>query len=102
MTKVLSDNPEHIERLCELLDLGAIRAPLSRVAGGFHHCMWRLETQTGCFAIKQLADDMDMNDAATVAQINATEITAREFSLSLIHISEPTRRTIPSRMPSSA
>ena len=80
MTKVLSDNPEHIERLCELLDLGAIRAPLSRVAGGFHHCMWRLETQTGCFAIKQLADDMDMNDAATVAQINATEITAREFS----------------------
>ena len=80
MTKVLSDNPEHIERLCELLDLGMVRAPLSRVAGGFHHCMWRLDTQTGCFAIKQLADDMDMNDAATVAQINATEITAREFS----------------------
>ena len=45
MTKVLSDNPEHIERLCELLDLGMIRAPLSRVAGGFHHSQssnWRM------------------------------------------------------------
>jgi aminoglycoside phosphotransferase (APT) family kinase protein len=42
--------------------------------------MWRLETQSGCFAVKQLADDMDMNDAATVAQINATEVTACEFS----------------------
>ena len=42
--------------------------------------MWRLETQSGCFAVKQLADDMDMNDPATVAQINATEVTACEFS----------------------
>lgn len=42
--------------------------------------MWRLETDSGCFAVKQLADDMDMMDPATVAQINATEITAREFS----------------------
>ena len=43
--------------------------------------MWKLETPGGCFAIKQLADDMDMNHAATVAQVNATEVTAREFSL---------------------
>lgn len=80
MTKALADNPEHIERLCSLLDLGACRGELSRVPGGFHHCMWRLETQTGCFAVKQLADDMDMQDAATVAQMNASEVTAIEFS----------------------
>ena len=80
MSKALSDNSEHIERLCSLFDLGAPREKPSRVAGGFHHCMWRLETQGGCFAVKQLADDMDMNDAATVAQINATEVTACEFS----------------------
>lgn len=30
--------------------------------------------------MKQLADDMDMNDVATVAQINATEATAHAFS----------------------
>ena len=80
MTKALSDNPEHLTRLCSLFDLGAIRGAVSRVPGGFHHCMWRLETPSGCFAIKQLADDMDMQDAATVGQINATEVTAREFS----------------------
>lgn len=80
MIKALSDNPVHIERLCSLLELGVFRGTLSRVAGGFHHCMWRLETQSGCFAVKQLADDMDMKDEATVVQINATEVTARDFS----------------------
>lgn len=42
--------------------------------------MWRLETENGRYAVKQLAEDMDMGDADTVAQINATEVTAREFS----------------------
>lgn len=80
MIKDLSDNPGHVEQLCSLLDLGDSREPVRRVPGGFHHRMWRLETQRGCFAIKQLSDDLDMKDAATVAQINATEATAREFS----------------------
>ena len=78
--KPLSDNPEHIERLCSQLDLGAHQGKLERVRGGFHHRMWRLEAQAGYFAVKQLADDMDMANEAIVAQINATEITAREFS----------------------
>lgn len=80
MSKALSDSPVHIEQLCDLLELGTSPGTVSRVSGGFHHRMWRLETQNGCFAVKQLADDMDMNDAATVEQINATEITAHEFS----------------------
>lgn len=80
LIQALSHNPAHIERLCSLLELGASRGSVSRVPGGFHHCMWRLETDNGCFAVKQLANDMDMMDPATVAQINATEITAREFS----------------------
>ena len=78
--KPLSENPEHLQQLCSLLDLGNPNGDVSRVAGGFHHCMWRLKTDRGCFAIKQLADDMDMQDSATVAQLNATEITACEFS----------------------
>ena len=80
MTKALSDHPEHIAQLSRLFELGAFRGTISPVPGGFHHSMWRLETQSGCFAVKQLADDMDMNDAATVARINATEVTACEFS----------------------
>jgi thiamine kinase-like enzyme len=42
--------------------------------------MWQLDTNCGRFAIKQLADDLDMRDAATVERVNATEITARKFS----------------------
>ena len=80
MNTALSDKPDHIQKLCELLDLGEFRGNLSRVAGGFHHYMWRLETSIGTFAVKQLAEDMDMADTATVTQINATEETAQEFS----------------------
>ena len=76
----LADNAEHIERLCELFDLGAALGPLRRVPGGFHHCMWRLETQSGCFAVKQLASDMDMANPDIVTQLNATEVTACEFA----------------------
>ena len=92
MSKALSDNPVHIERLCSLLELGTAQGTLSRVPGGFHHCMWRLETSSERFAVKQLADDMDMKDVATVTQINASEATAREFSrqgvpaLSSLHV----------------
>ena len=78
--KPLSENPAHLQQLCRLLDLGTPDGDVSAVAGGFHHSMWRLTTNRGGFAIKQLADDMDMQDAATVAQLNATEITAYEFS----------------------
>ena len=80
MTKALSDNAEHIAQLCGLFELGTFRPTVSPVPGGFHHSVWRLETHSGCYAVKQLADDMDMADATTVAQINATEATACEFS----------------------
>ncbi len=80
MITALADNPEDIHQLCERLDLGTPRGRLAEVSGGFHHRMWRLNTQRGSFAIKQLADDMDMQDSATVERINATEITAREFA----------------------
>ena len=80
MITALSDNPAHIHQLCEILDLGSPCGSLGQVGGGFHHRMWQLNTNCGRFAIKQLADDLDMRDAATVERINATEITAREFS----------------------
>lgn len=80
MITALCDNPPHIDQLCERLDLGKPSGDLSRVSGGFHHRMWRLNTHAGSFAIKQLADDLDMQNADTVERINATEITAREFS----------------------
>lgn len=80
MNIALSDNAEHIELLCDRFGLGAALGAPRPVPGGFHHCMWRLETQDGCFAVKQLANDMDMANPAIVARVNATELTAREFS----------------------
>ena len=80
MITALPENSNHILQLCEQLDLGSPSGRPDPVAGGFHHRMWQLETDRGRFAIKQLADDMDMRDTATVEQINATEVTAREFS----------------------
>jgi thiamine kinase-like enzyme len=80
MITALADNPTHIHQLCEGLDLGTPSGSLGQVAGGFHHRMWQLKTNSGSFAVKQLADDLDMQDTATVERINATEITAREFS----------------------
>jgi Ser/Thr protein kinase RdoA (MazF antagonist) len=75
----LADNPAHVEQLCDRLALGHPRGRPQSVAGGFHHRMWQLDTTGGRFAIKQLADDLDMQDAATLERINATEITARAF-----------------------
>ena len=75
----LAENPAHIGQLCERLGLGTHRGIPQPVAGGFHHRMWRLDTNSGSFAIKQLADDLDMGDKATVERVNATEITARAF-----------------------
>ncbi len=42
--------------------------------------MWRLETPTGTYAIKQFANDVDMCDAATRTRLNATETVARKFA----------------------
>ena len=78
--KPLSNNPAHLDQLCSMFELGTRRGTVAAVPGGFHHSMWKLETHNGTFAVKQLADDMDMKDPATVAQINATELTACEFS----------------------
>ena len=80
MSKSLAENPDHLERLCELLDLGTPRGTLHRVSGGFHHSMWRLTTAAGCFAVKQLAADMDLANPAVIARMNATELTAGEFA----------------------
>ncbi len=80
LNKPLSENPHHLDRLCELFGLGVPAGALSRVSGGFHHRMWRLDVPGGRYAIKQLADDVNTGDAATRTRLNATEATAREFA----------------------
>lgn len=80
MIKALSEHTEHLHQLCELLELGTPGDQITPVAGGFHHRMWQLRTSSGRFAVKQLADDLDMQDDSTVDRVNATELTARAFA----------------------
>ncbi len=80
MNTPLGRNAQHLEWLCERFDLGRPRGEPIAVAGGFHHRMWRLDTGAGAFAIKQLADDVDVCDVATRTRLNATESVAAAFA----------------------
>ena len=80
VTTPLGNNAEHIEQLCAGLELGQPGRELSRLPGGFHHRVWRLETDQGVFAIKQLAPDTDLGDVSVIAHYNVCETVARRFS----------------------
>ena len=69
----LRDNNAHIEQLCNRLNLGKPREALSGLAGGFHHRVWRLETERGTFVIKQLAPDTDLTDKAVINHYNVID-----------------------------
>lgn len=76
----LRDNPAHVARLCALLDLGRPARPPRRLGGGFHHLVWRLDTDRCRWVIKQLSPDTDLQDPAVVAHFNASEAVAEKFS----------------------
>ncbi|MEZ5573852.1 MAG: aminoglycoside phosphotransferase family protein [Halioglobus sp.] len=76
----LRDNNAHIKELCTRLNLGKPREGLSNVPGGFHHRVWRLETERGTFAVKQLAPDTDINDEKVVKHYNVSEAIASKFA----------------------
>ena len=80
MIKDLSQNPGHIQYLCSRLDIGTQQSELSRVYGGFHHKMWRLETDGGTYAIKQLSPDTDLSNSDTTNHYNVTEAIAEAFA----------------------
>lgn len=80
MADALAENPLHIEHLCAALDLGVPADRPQRVFGGFHHRMWRLDTNCGSYAIKQLSSDTDLQEPTLVDHYNAAERVAEAFS----------------------
>lgn len=80
MSKPLSENPQHLERLCSVLDIGLPTRVLCGVSGGYHHRMWRLESQHGTYAVKQLSVDADVSNADTIEHFNVTETIAETFA----------------------
>ena len=79
MSIALADNPHHIRQLCSRLSLGLPTLSLSPVQGGFHHRMWRLQTDEGIYAVKQLADDTDIANPQVIKHFNLTETVADTF-----------------------
>jgi aminoglycoside phosphotransferase (APT) family kinase protein len=76
----LSEAPDHLHRLCDSLDLGNPTGSLRPVYGGFHHRMWRLESAGGCYAVKQLAPDVDFTSQDTARHYNVTETAGETFA----------------------
>ena len=73
-------NPDHIQCLCSQLDLGTPSGRVSRVYGGFHHKMWRLQTTRHTYAVKQLSVDTNLRDPDTIDHYNVSEEIADAFS----------------------
>jgi len=81
MINPLSGNPGHVQHLCSLLALGTPAGMPSTVRGGFHHRVWRLETDLGTYAVKQLSVDADVDDRVARSHYNTSEGIAEAFAV---------------------
>ena len=80
MNQPLSHNGAHLASLCRLLELGDPGGEVLPVAGGFHHRMWQVHTDRGRFAVKQLGEDVLLDDPRVHTRFNACEKTAASFN----------------------
>jgi thiamine kinase-like enzyme len=76
----LSVNNDHIKTICYHFDLGTpIQAP-TREHGGLLHIMWRLDTDKGSYAIKQLSKDINLKNEQVIKNYELSEKIASRFS----------------------
>ncbi len=55
-------NPNSLNQIVLHFNLGDPLQPLVRVYGGLLHKMWRLDTNKGSYAIKQLSKAIDLKN----------------------------------------
>lgn len=72
-------NSNQVEAICEHFDLGAILKQPKRVYGGLLHMMWRFDNETGAYAVKQLSNDINLNNKCIIENYNLTEKIASRF-----------------------
>lgn len=65
--------------LCTRLQLGGLLTEPTPVTGGFHHRMWRLETDNGYYAVKQLASDVNLEQPEVACHYESSEAVSRSF-----------------------
>lgn len=85
MSIALAENPEHIHQLCDRLAIGVPNLTVTPVQGGFHHRMWRLHTDQGVYAVKQLSAETDLADPRVIEHYNLSETVADHFRSLGIH-----------------
>ncbi len=73
-------NPSHLVRLCKDFELGSLLNTPTSVHGGLLHLMWRVNTTSGSYAIKQLSPKIDLTNTAIIKNYNLTERIATRFA----------------------
>ena len=74
-------NQKHLAYICTELDLGSPEEVATRIYGSRGgSLMWRVNTQKGSYAIKQLAPVIDLNSERIVTKYELTENIAYRFS----------------------
>lgn len=72
-------NHQQMISLCNLFQLGVpLNAP-KRIHGGLLHTMWRINTDEGSYAIKQLSPHINLANEAIIKNYNLTESIASRF-----------------------
>jgi protein-tyrosine phosphatase len=73
-------NTDHLKFLCSHHGLGAPTSVPTKVLGGFHHKMWRVETDRGTYAVKELCPDARRSVEEILKGFNASEAIAETFA----------------------
>ncbi len=72
-------NQNHLKHLSQHFNLGQqVRSP-ERVQGGLLHIMWRLDTDKGSYAIKQLSKDINLKNEQVIKNYELSEQIASSF-----------------------
>jgi thiamine kinase-like enzyme len=73
-------NQTHLRQVSQHFDLGTPTQATTRVHGGLLHIMWRLDTDKGSYAIKQLSKDIDLKNERVIKNYELSEKIASRFS----------------------
>ncbi len=69
-----------ITEICKRFDLGSLTTQPTRVSGGLLNLMWRADTDSGVYAIKQLSKHIDLKNDNIRNNYELTEDIAYHFS----------------------
>lgn len=73
-------NADHLGLLCAHFNLGNPDGDFERIHGGLMHIMWRINTDKGQYAVKQLSQYIDLSNPDIIQNYELTEQIAARFA----------------------